>query len=348
MAVSGSFIYGTPTAIKATVTPTGSGTPTGTVQFLDGTVVLGTQPLQNGIATLTTTSLSAGTHSLTAVYQGDTTYVPSTGAATPTVIAQAASTTSVTGATATNPGTSTPLTVTVAGISGAAVPTGTVTVMDGTASIGAGPLVAGKATISVTLQSLGTHTLTAQYSGDPNYIASSGTIAISVVPPFAVTSTTTTVSLAAGGLSNTPVLVTPGGGFSGSVTMSCSTPVTYVTCAVAPTTVTVGGGVASQATAIFTVSPSVSALRDRPLTPKNLKWLAMLLPVGMIGFVRRNRTWGKSVFLAAMLAVFFAGATGCSSGSSAKLPPSGAQVVTITGTGAGIVSSIQITITVTN
>jgi hypothetical protein len=220
--------------------------------------------------------------------------------------------------------------------------------MDGTASVGAGPLVAGKATISVTLQSLGTHTLTAQYSGDSNYVTSSGTIAIAVVPPFAVTATPTTVSLAAGGLSNTTVLVTPAGGFSGSATLTCSSPVSYVTCAVSPTTVTVTGGVASQATVIITVSPSVGALGSWPLASEKLKWLAMLLPLGMIGFARRSRAWGTIVFLMTMLAVLSTGATGCNNGSSAKLPTAGTQVVTITGTGSGVVSTAQISVMVTN
>ena len=347
VAATGTLVYGGTTTITATVTSTGGGTPTGTVQFLDGTAVLGTPTLVNGVATLTTASLQAGTHMLTAVYQGDTTYVQSTGAATPTVIVQAPSATSVTGPTATNPGASTNLTVTITGIAGALPPSGTVTVTDGTTTVGTGSLTAGKATIAVTLQSLGSHTLTAQYSGDSNYVKSSGTISISVVQPFAVTSSSSTVSLAAGGVSNTPLLVTPAGGFSGSVTMTCSTPVSYVTCSVAPSTVTVSGGVAGQATAIITVSPSVSSLGGQPLLPKNLTWLAMLLPLGMIGFAKRNRPAGKGVLLLAMLALAL-GATGCSSGTPVKLPPTGTQVVTFTGTGSSVVSSVQISVMVTN
>jgi hypothetical protein len=350
VAVSGNLVYGAPTAIKATVTATGGGTPTGTVQFLDGTTVLGTQPLQNGVATFTAASLAAGSHTLTAVYQGDTTYATSTGAATPTVITQAASGTTVTASsTSINPGASTTLTVTVAGVSGAPVPTGTVTVMDGTASVGAGPLAAGKATISVTLQSLGSHTLTAQYSGDPNYVSSNGTIAITVVQPFVLTSTTTSLSLAAGGLSNTPLVVTPQGGYSGTATVTCSSPVVYVTCSVAPTTVTFSGAAASQATVIITVAPVVSSLGDRPLAPGNRIWLAMLLPLGMIGFAGRRRVVGKGILLVAALALA-AGVSGCSSGTTAKLPPVGTQVVTVSGTatGSAVVSSLQISVMVTN
>jgi len=55
-----------------------SGTPTGTVTFMDGTTSLGTGTLNSGTATFTTTSLSVGSHSITAVYGGDTLDVGST------------------------------------------------------------------------------------------------------------------------------------------------------------------------------------------------------------------------------------------------------------------------------
>jgi hypothetical protein len=55
-----------------------SGTPTGTVTFMDGTTSLGTGTLNSGTATFTTTSLSVGSHSITAVYGGDTLNVGST------------------------------------------------------------------------------------------------------------------------------------------------------------------------------------------------------------------------------------------------------------------------------
>jgi hypothetical protein len=60
----------------------GSGTPTGTVTFKDGTTVLGTGTLNsNGQATFTTSSLKLGNHSITAVYGGDTDFRTSTSAA---------------------------------------------------------------------------------------------------------------------------------------------------------------------------------------------------------------------------------------------------------------------------
>jgi hypothetical protein len=57
------------TATVAAVAP-GSGTPTGSVTFKDGTTVLGTGTLSSGKATFSTSSLTRGAHSMTAVYSG--------------------------------------------------------------------------------------------------------------------------------------------------------------------------------------------------------------------------------------------------------------------------------------
>ncbi len=51
---------------------TSAGTPTGSVNFMDGVNVLGTGAVSGGIATFATSSLSVGTHTITAVYLGST------------------------------------------------------------------------------------------------------------------------------------------------------------------------------------------------------------------------------------------------------------------------------------
>ncbi|MGA3193907.1 MAG: Ig-like domain repeat protein [Terriglobales bacterium] len=66
---------------KATVTPQGNGTPTGTVSFLDGSASIGNSPVSGGVATLTTSSLALGAHSITATYNGDSNWAASTSAA---------------------------------------------------------------------------------------------------------------------------------------------------------------------------------------------------------------------------------------------------------------------------
>jgi hypothetical protein len=74
--------------LTATVTPGTSGVPTGTVSFLDGTTQIGSSNLNgSGVATLSTANLTAGTHSLTAVYGGDSNFNGSTSTAANVVVA---------------------------------------------------------------------------------------------------------------------------------------------------------------------------------------------------------------------------------------------------------------------
>src|SRR5262249_49769533 len=70
------------TATVAAVAP-GRGTPTGTVTFRDGNVVLGTVAVgTGGKATFTTSFAAAGGHAITAVYSGDAAFVGSSQALT--------------------------------------------------------------------------------------------------------------------------------------------------------------------------------------------------------------------------------------------------------------------------
>jgi hypothetical protein len=55
-----------------------AGTPTGTVNFLDGTTPLGSGTLSAGMAAFTTSSLAAGSHTINAVYSGDTNSITAT------------------------------------------------------------------------------------------------------------------------------------------------------------------------------------------------------------------------------------------------------------------------------
>jgi hypothetical protein len=58
-----------------------AGVPAGTVSFLDGTTPLGPGTLSGGVATLTTSSLAVGTHSIIAVYSGGTNFAAASSAA---------------------------------------------------------------------------------------------------------------------------------------------------------------------------------------------------------------------------------------------------------------------------
>jgi hypothetical protein len=75
---------GAAVTFTATVTTSGTNPPTGTVTFNDGTTALGTGTLGTvggfQVATFTTSTLAGGTHSITAVYGGDTNNAGSTSA----------------------------------------------------------------------------------------------------------------------------------------------------------------------------------------------------------------------------------------------------------------------------
>jgi RHS repeat-associated protein len=75
-------VEGSAVTLTATVSGEEEGTPTGDVEFLDGTTVLGYSHLSSGTAAFTTSYLTAGDHTdITAVYQGDSNFISSTSSA---------------------------------------------------------------------------------------------------------------------------------------------------------------------------------------------------------------------------------------------------------------------------
>jgi hypothetical protein len=84
---TGSSTYGQ--AITFTATVMASGMPTGTVTFMDGATVLGTGTLSGSAASLTLTTLPAGSHTIIAVYGGDNNYATATSSGLTETVAKA-------------------------------------------------------------------------------------------------------------------------------------------------------------------------------------------------------------------------------------------------------------------
>jgi len=182
-AAPSTITYGSATLLTATVSPA---TATGSFTFKDGTTTLGTGTISGGVATYNATALPAGSHSITAVYSGDVNYATSTSAATTVTVNQLATTTGLTATpTAINYGSATLLSATVSNSS----VTGTITFKDGANTIGSPVTVSnGTASLSVTTLTVGTHSITAVYSGDNNY-STSTSASVSVVVSLAPTTT---------------------------------------------------------------------------------------------------------------------------------------------------------------
>jgi|GEM_PF-553140 len=81
-------ITGQSVTLTATIAPPAA---TGTVQFLDGAAVLGTETITAGVATLEVTTLAVGDHSITATYSGDGTHPAQTSAVLVQSVARTAS-----------------------------------------------------------------------------------------------------------------------------------------------------------------------------------------------------------------------------------------------------------------
>ena len=117
----------TPVTFTATVSGNG-GAPTGNVTFMDGTNTLGSVAVSgSGVAAYTTSSLTVGTHNITAVYGGDANDAGSTSAAlTETVTAYGTQTSLAASSTSLNTDQELTLLTTTTTTSGGAV-TGTIT-----------------------------------------------------------------------------------------------------------------------------------------------------------------------------------------------------------------------------
>ena len=172
-------VFGQSVGLTATVTgPTGSPTPTGSVQFFNGTTSLGTVVLgTNGSGTINVTTLPVASNSITAQYLGDSNFAGSTSPAVTVAVAKSTTTTTLTPSTTTPVfGQSVTLTATVLPVSpGAGTPTGTVQFFNGSTSLGTGTLSSGTASISTSTLALGANSITVQYAGDTNFTGQTST-----------------------------------------------------------------------------------------------------------------------------------------------------------------------------
>ena len=190
------------TATEAAAPP-GSGTPTGQVTFQDqNNNVLAQAPLNgSGVVSFSTSGLALGSDTVTAVYASDTTFAASGGSAVQSVQYG----TSTTASSSANPSTfGQSVTFTSTTTSSGGVPLGTVTFKEGATVWASNVAVngSGQASFSTTALSVGTHSITAVYSGDSSFAGStSNTLSQFVLKP--VTLSTTTLAFGTQGLNST-------------------------------------------------------------------------------------------------------------------------------------------------
>lgn len=336
---------------NVTVAAAAGSTPSGTVTLLDGTTSIGTAVLSNGTAAFTITTLAAGTHSITASYAGDTADGSSTSSAVSMQVNTAAGlqTTSVTlavSATTAVSGQPITLTATVAPASA----TGTITFLDGNAAIGSASLTSGKGPLTLSTLSIGSHLLSAAYSGDAADAAStSNVVAVTITaagtapgnpspspsPDYGLTLSSGTLTVAQGTPGSLTVKVAPENGFNAALSFACSGLPSGWGCSFAPAILS---GSAPQSTTM-TVSTTSSA-RWIPAPGGLVVALVSPLPLFWFGFGGKSR---KARWV--LLFVFILALAGCGTSGNTSQPPQQEQSstynVTVTASGASAPTHTQ-------
>jgi subtilase family serine protease len=225
--------------------------------------------------------LPAGTHSIVAAYTGDNSYLSSASAADAISITKAGTSVSmnpIPNASANSP---IALAATVSTSSSGVGPTGTITFTSAGSALGTAPVqgtaasstapATGTATFAATFATTGLKKVTATYSGDSNYSPAgpSASISVNVVSSGSFNVTATPITVTAGSSAVSTITVTPTGGFTGSVQVSCSGSglPPGVTCTPNPLTIAITGSTpVTGALTVMVAAPSatLSASRNSP------------------------------------------------------------------------------------
>ena len=242
------------------------------------------------------------------------------------------------------------LKATVSPVGGTSVATGSIVFQDGSTAIQSVPLVMGAATLSLSALSVGSHTVTAVYSGDAADLKSTSVSQIITVtaasapvpspptpppPPSAAADYTLSLSTTAATVTSTQpaalrVTVAPQNGFSAAVSFGCSgLPAGWI-CSFAPPSLSGG----AMQTTTLTVHATATSFNTR--SPSGIL-LAMVSPWTVllmgIGGHRRRLQHGSGLVLACVLLASCGGDSG--GGSSASASQSGTAIATVTVTASG-------------
>ncbi|MFZ2024123.1 MAG: Ig-like domain repeat protein [Terracidiphilus sp.] len=358
---------GSPATVSVSITDGGAVAPTGrvTVSVSSATganTVLPPVPMSYsaavggsvGVVTIPAMALASGSNFATATYSGDANYLPETTNGLNAQINVTTTQSMTYSSLATTPpapvvGQQVQIVATViSAVSNAeGYPTGSVTFLDGTNTLGTaatvpnpnGDLGDAIATFTTSTLTTGVQTLTANYGGDVQDLASTASIQVTVAPlDFTVTGTPVTLASGASNPSaNSTLTFTLNSVSSGASTFTLSCAATKqaiaISCAV-PASVSIAAG-ATTTTSTATVSITGVTARLEPVRRLRGGWwpvagsfaLALLLP---IGFGRGRR--GRRAFLSALLLMALAAGLSSCGGIRPSTVPPGSYSVTVTAT----------------
>jgi hypothetical protein len=238
-------------------------------------------------------------------------------------------------------------------------PTGTVNFLDGSSTIGSATLDnTGTATLTTSTLTVGTHSITAVYANNADFIGSSSNAIIETVQDFSFTvggATVTTLSATVlpGNTAVYTLQFTPSSGtFAGTVGLQLAGLPPGATYTIVPATIAMGSGTTTVTVTITTAKQSASATMASPkdgnkyLTPL---MLAFCLPLFGICKLRRAlrlqmRMQALTLVLLAVLAAL--GMVACGSGGGYFTKPAQTYPMTLTGTSGALHHSVTLDLTV--
>jgi len=223
-------------------------------------------------------------------------------------------------------------------------PTGTVSFYDGTTLLGSAALSSGIATFDTSALAVGTHSITAVYSGSSSFnpVTSSavGITVTSVTPAFTLAASPTSMNLTQGQTGTATLMLSANSTFSGSVSLACSGAPTDASCAVNPTSVTLTPGGQVSATLVLATTTARSAVSE-PATPWS-KSSGVLACAAMLWLFSGRRSRKKLLLVLSLAVLTLSGfaLSGCG-GSSIPTAQKGSYTLTVTATPSGGSGSAQ-------
>jgi hypothetical protein len=270
-------------------------------------------------------------------------------------VTQAPTTTGITASSASvNANQASTLTVTVLSTT-SGTPTGSVTFFDNGTALQTVTLSGGVASANPTLSPGTTHVLTASYSGDTNFVASSTsatgvTVAVGA-PQFTFTGTgADALTVAPGSVAAYTFSIAPDSvNYAGPVTFSVSGLPPGATASFTPSTIPVSGGAQ---TVTMTIQTAAATAYNR--TPSNLlggkvpAMLSLLLLPLVVNNKARRRLGTRLLMLALLMGglVGLAAITGCGSGISFSLEGPQTYALTVTATSGSLQQTNTVKLTV--
>lgn len=228
-------------------------------------------------------------------------------------------------------------------LGGQPAPTGTITYYDGSTQLGNAAIGTPLGDIQL---ALGTHQITAKYSGDTHFnpnTSAAVTVTVASPPPapdFTFTSSGTSLNISKGSTGTLTFNVAANSSLSATVAFQCTGLPSESTCVFSPSSLTVSAG-GSGSTTLTIGTKAASAVRRQAAGDTSKLPVGAFVVAGLLVFFIPRRRLTRMMMLIVVSLATLTVLSGCGGGSSSTTPispvdpgtPTGTSSVTVTATG---------------